>query len=297
MHPPTPILLHETVICGFDTSFDSETVPLTLPWHCHDEYELIHITRGCGREFVAGAVERFAPGTLTLIGCHTPHLHLGDTADGACGIVRFPETVLPRAAEQMPEFRGVVALLAESRCGVRFAAEAPAEGGAAEAARRMQALGAMRGVERIAGLYSLLELLARTPRRPLGQAVAGVAPPAGRPDGAYAASRYLAEHFREHVTLDELARHTGMHAAALCWLFRSRTGMTLFDCLARLRVQAVCRWLATSDLPVSQIAWECGFNSLSHFNACFRRVTGLSPQGYRAALRRTVLPSPAEQKH
>ena len=53
----------------------------------------------------------------------------------------------------------------------------------------------------------------------------------------------------------------------------------------RKRIAHAARMIAVSDLPISQIAIECGFCDSSHFSKCFHNVTGESPRAYRQRMR------------
>lgn len=50
-----------------------------MPLHCHNEYELIFITKGHGLEFIGDSVKEYIAGDLVLIGANVPHLHLCDS--------------------------------------------------------------------------------------------------------------------------------------------------------------------------------------------------------------------------
>ncbi|MGI6344578.1 MAG: helix-turn-helix domain-containing protein [Bacillota bacterium] len=51
-----------------------------------------------------------------------------------------------------------------------------------------------------------------------------------------------------------------------------------------LRIQKAQRLLRETDLTISAISQECGFESPSYFSATFRRETGYSPSAYRRLL-------------
>lgn len=55
---------------------------LSYPVHRHDEYELVIMTSGTGREYIGQAVADYRAGDMTLIGRDIPHLHLCDTMTG-----------------------------------------------------------------------------------------------------------------------------------------------------------------------------------------------------------------------
>lgn len=69
-----------------------------------------------------------------------------------------------------------------------------------------------------------------------------------------------------------------------CKLFKKATGLTFTDYLSRVRIEKAKNLLLNPNLRVSEIAYEVGFQSLTHFNRMFRKLAGQSPTHYRAAL-------------
>jgi AraC-like DNA-binding protein len=94
--------------------------------------------------------------------------------------------------------------------------------------------------------------------------------------------RYLFRHFREDVTLAELAEKSGYSPNYFSHLFHESCGIRFVDFLTQLRLNYARTMLLTSSLPVSQIAQVSGFSSQSNFFRAFRKQTGLSPLEYRA---------------
>ncbi|MDR2445994.1 MAG: AraC family transcriptional regulator, partial [Treponema sp.] len=63
---------------------------------------------------------------------------------------------------------------------------------------------------------------------------------------------------------------------------KEQTGRSFFEHLSRIRLHQAERRLAETDLPVTDIAYMCGFNSLATFNRIFKTYTGTTPSAYRA---------------
>lgn len=85
-------------------------------------------------------------------------------------------------------------------------------------------------------------------------------------------------------TLAEMVRRSGYSSTQLGVLFRRATGMSPCQWLSHERVHCACRLLAHSDRTVLQIGDEVGFGTRSQFHRVFRKVTGTTPERYRAAL-------------
>jgi AraC-like DNA-binding protein len=62
-------------------------------------------------------------------------------------------------------------------------------------------------------------------------------------------------------------------------------GMTWREVLRRIRLVRAIEALAMTDHPITMIAMDVGYTSLSAFNAAFRDLTGKSPGEYRASFR------------
>ena len=93
--------------------------------------------------------------------------------------------------------------------------------------------------------------------------------------------RYLEQHLCDDISLEALGQLTGYHPMYLQRIFRQHTGTTPHGHLTALRLQKAREQLMTTQLPVSQVAGQCGYSSVSHFNALFKKATGCPPLTYR----------------
>jgi AraC-like DNA-binding protein len=98
---------------------------------------------------------------------------------------------------------------------------------------------------------------------------------------AGAAEAYLREHFREPLTVPEIASAVGVSPSHLHRIFRAETGSTLVSRVHRLRLEAAAQRLRETDQTVLAIAQEVGFTSQSHLTRLFRRHYGCAPGRYR----------------
>ena len=95
------------------------------------------------------------------------------------------------------------------------------------------------------------------------------------------ALRFIQRHFREPLTLGDVARQARLSPAYFSDSFRRATGQTFQLYLQQQRLQFACSLLAASDLPISEVCHAAGFNSLSHFVRAFKQQFGVPPRGYR----------------
>ena len=92
---------------------------------------------------------------------------------------------------------------------------------------------------------------------------------------------YLNKNYMDDVTLDSLAAYAGFSRYTLSRMFRQHTGYTFTQCLSMRRVDMAMELLASTRIPVTQVALQCGFNSIATFNRVFREVRGCTPTQYR----------------
>jgi AraC-like DNA-binding protein len=66
-----------------------------------------------------------------------------------------------------------------------------------------------------------------------------------------------------------------------CKMFKKATGLTFTEYLGRVRVEKAKTLLLNPHLRISEIAYDVGFQSLTHFNRVFREITGEAPTAFR----------------
>ncbi len=95
------------------------------------------------------------------------------------------------------------------------------------------------------------------------------------------AKAYLAEHQSEEINLEQVAQALHVSTFYFCKMFKKATGLTFTDYLGRVRVERAKSLLLNPNLRISEVAYEVGFGSLTHFNRVFRKLVGESPTDFR----------------
>jgi AraC family L-rhamnose operon regulatory protein RhaS len=95
----------------------------------------------------------------------------------------------------------------------------------------------------------------------------------------------LKSEFYTAVSLDEAARSVGLSRRRFTELFREVTGESWRQCVHRLRMDYAAKLLESTERSVTAIAFECGFEELSHFHHSFKAAHGTAPLAYRAQFR------------
>ena len=97
--------------------------------------------------------------------------------------------------------------------------------------------------------------------------------------------RYIDTHFKENLSLDQLAGLAHINKYYLSHAFRKEFGTSPISYLHSRRIQESRFLLSETDHSLSQIARILGFSSLSYFSQSFRRLEGVSPMEYRKRCR------------
>jgi AraC family transcriptional regulator len=84
------------------------------------------------------------------------------------------------------------------------------------------------------------------------------------------------------MRLHDLAEHASMSPYHFLRIFRQTTGTTPHQYILASRLRRAARQLQSSNKPVTEIAFDCGFNDLSTFNRTFKSTYGKSPGQARA---------------
>lgn len=100
------------------------------------------------------------------------------------------------------------------------------------------------------------------------------------------AKQFIAEHQTDELSLEQVASAVHTSKFYFCKMFKKATGINFTDYLSRVRTERAKNLLLNPNLRVSEIAYEVGFQSLTHFNRVFKRILGRSPTDYREQLAR-----------
>jgi AraC-like DNA-binding protein/ligand-binding sensor protein len=98
------------------------------------------------------------------------------------------------------------------------------------------------------------------------------------------AKEFVRDHQGEKLSLVQVAQAVNTSTFYFCKMFKKVTGLNFTDYVARVRIYRAKNLLLNPNLRISEIAFEVGFQSLTHFNRVFKKIIGRSPTEYRAKL-------------
>lgn len=92
---------------------------------------------------------------------------------------------------------------------------------------------------------------------------------------------YIRENYREKIYIADLAGQVNLNEQYFCRLFKKAIGSSPIEYINEYRIKQARRLLEESDLPVTEVCMECGYNNLGNFLREFRRHSGTTPLQYR----------------
>ena len=115
---------------------------------------------------------------------------------------------------------------------------------------------------------------------------------AAEPAPVAKAKQFIAKNQDEALCLATVAKAVNTSTFYFCKLFKRTTGLTFTDYLARVRIEKAKTLLLDPNRRVSEVAYDVGFQSLTHFNRVFRKLVGQSPTSFRHHLSKGAVTRP-----
>lgn len=253
-------------------------------WNHHPEFEIHLIRQGSGKLLAGDYIGPFGPGHVAMIGPDLPHDWMGDLAPGEylAGrdvVLQFDGATLLTLRRTLPELGDLQGLFERARRGLAFAGNT-----AQQAAHLLEAIGPAQGLARLTLFLELLHILNQAP----GDEVLSLASPCYAPildarssERIHKAFEYLQAELTGDLRLSVIARQLDMSEPGFSRFFKRITGHGFIDLMRKLRVQRACRLLLQSEMPVTDVCFEVGYNNLSNFNRHFRIEMNQTPSEYR----------------
>ncbi len=101
-------------------------------------------------------------------------------------------------------------------------------------------------------------------------------------------TRYLDEHYREPLTLQELGKQFFISQHYLSHIFKDETGLSPMKYVLYRKIGESQNLLMNTPLSIGEISHQLGFNDNCHFSTTFKKYIGLTPTQYRNHFRGSV---------
>ena len=245
-------------------------------WHYHPEFELTYIVKGNGYRIVGNSYEPFNDGDLVLLGSNLPHTWSGK-ADGDVNsdaiVIQFSSEFISSFLE-FNESILIKKMLESSLRGINFE---PDE----QLVTRIIEITETNGVDRILKLISILDILSKKQIKLIAPNTFHNVVSKKSEVRINKVCLFIQNNFQNKIYLKEVADLIYLTESNFCKFFKKATGKTYSDYVNEIRINEASRLLIQTDKTISQISFECGFETLSYFNRVFLSKKGITPSVYR----------------
>ncbi|WKN30940.1 AraC family transcriptional regulator [Porifericola rhodea] len=266
--------------------FKYELAAFDAPWHYHPEYELTLILNSQGMRYVGDSVQRFLSGDLVLIGSNLPHCwqNSGVYEGNAKSIViQFDKEHIGNTILYKKELHHIHHLLELSSHGLHLSEKA-----VQKIQPLMEQMLSENEFERYLILLQILNIMAQSEYKVLSESSYAYQlnhRASQRVNDIYA---YVTAYYQSKINLSDMAEHIAMSEEAFCRFCKKTLKKPFFVFLNEYRINKACELLVDSDLSISQVAYECGYESLPFFYRQFQKFTNHSPSRYRKFYRKEL---------
>lgn len=262
----------------------------TFPLHCHDEFELNFVENCAGAERIVGdSVETLGDYDLCLLGNGIEH----SWQQGECRSPKIREITIQFGASTINsdtlkknQMASIRTMLEESSKGIAFSMKTIMKVyNLIENLLKQES-----GFYQVIDFYSILhELSLDTDRRILSSSSFANANLMSDSRRVRKVQEYIDTHYRENIRLEFLAELVGMTPTSFSRFFKQRTGRSLSDYIADIRLGHAARALMESTTSIAEICYACGFNNISNFNRIFKKKKNCTPKEFREYYQRYQL--------
>lgn len=259
--------------------------PYDSPFHYHPELELIYIKQGNGKSMIGNKLDTFNTGDIFFVGSNLPHElkntdgQMNDSKQNHSHSIEayFNKEVFSKDFYNLKESNKINTLIKKAGRGIKVTGETRVVIG-----KKMEEIVQKKDFEKIIGLMEILHLLSISDDLEC-MVYEGYQEtlPDNIPDRLNEIFNYVRVNYNEDITLDSIAKVANLTPPAFCRMFKQKTNRCFFSYLNEVRISKACKYLTETRYNVSEVAFNCGYRTLSNFNKFFKKSTGLSPKAYR----------------
>jgi len=92
---------------------------------------------------------------------------------------------------------------------------------------------------------------------------------------------FIEAHYNESISVERIAKEVYLSPSRLSHIVKDELGITLRECVSKVRVDKAKNLLREKELPISQIALEVGYPDQSYFTKVFKKVEKCTPKAFR----------------
>lgn len=255
------------------------------PFHFHPELELVYIKESSGKRIIGDKIEPFRAGDMVFVGRNLPHVWLNDEhyynessmLRAKAIVLYFNADVLGPVFYSMEEAGMISDFFKLGERGIQIHGETRNT-----IAGKLEKLVAKKGLEKIIGLFEIFNTLSKS------KDIRFITSEGYKPDLGHAETdrlsdlyKYVQSNFKSDISLTTAADLACLTPQSFCRMFRKKTNKHFIEYLNEVRISKACSYLLDTDWTISEVAYQCGYKTISNFNKLFKEITKTSPKIYR----------------
>lgn len=255
-------------------------------FHFHHECQINLVLESTGKRIVGDSIDGYEIDEITFLGSDLPHVwHTHADALGPKGSARsitlfFDPDKLISAMKHFVDPERLVSFLQISRRGLVFKKEVTKQ-----LKPLISAISQSEGFKQVALFLTLMDIMIHTKEYVILSSAGFQANySANDPEKMDNIIRFMFENYHREISLDEISVIANMTKQAFCRYFKNRTQKSFIQFLNEIRISYSCQMINQGDELIGNIAYSCGFSSLSNFNKTFKSIKKITPSQYKNRL-------------
>lgn len=247
--------------------------------HQHEDLQISYIHQGSGTLLLADSITPYNAGDVFVIGSHVPHVFKSDMPSESKSVMLslfFDEQSFGAEFFNLQETKILQALFKNSLSGIQVLSDLK------EVRTVFSKLKQNSPLERLISLLQILNLVSKADCKLLR--ASPIETPLSNREGQRLRDvfDYTMTNYARDISLDAIAEVAHMTKTAFCKYFKKRTNTTYNQFLNEYRIEMLIKAMQSQpDVSISQLAFDCGFGSISNFNKTFRAIKGCSPSQFQ----------------
>jgi AraC-like DNA-binding protein len=263
------------------TIFERTKTEFDFPLHYHEEMELNLIINAKGaKRMVGDHVGEIEEVELVLVGANLPHVwrtHNCKSRKIQEITIQFHKDLFEEKMLKRNQLHFIREMFEKSSRGILFSPTTTQQ-----VISRLKKLRSKQGFDSVLELMSIFHDLSTSRNlQLLSEANFSNVQPTYKSRRIEKVMEYMRQNFDKSIDLSDVSKIANMTEVSFSRFMKTQTGIGFIDSLLDIRLAHASRLLIDTNQPISEIAYNCGFNNISNFNRLFKKKKGCTPKQLR----------------
>ncbi|WP_392558208.1 AraC family transcriptional regulator [Orbus mooreae] len=269
--------VYKREFCGSDClAFKTITPKFQSFWHTHQEFELVYIESGHGKLQYGKRQQFYKTGDIFLLGPWVPHEFFENSQYHVSISLLFNHNFIMPGFLDCDMSKNIKRFLDKTAFGILFREKI-----SKHEIDIIQMILEQSGLDRAITLLTLLNRLSTFQHDNLLTHNTNQQVRLKEFAKIQDILSFINKNLHQKLSLNGVAEKFYMSTSHFCRFFQSHTKTTFSQYIISQRIEKACYMLLHTDLSITQISQESGFESISSFNRAFSKLTNITPSKYR----------------